>query len=105
MTPKTFLGSWRIIETELWDKEALDLVVPAHMIFTSDGLGHFQMIAVQGALDCRFEGNRVEFSWIGDDDGSETNGRGWAEIRKDGKLRGRIYFHQGDDSAFVAKRR
>jgi hypothetical protein len=63
------------------------------------------MIAVQGDLDCRFEGNRVEFTWIGDDDGSEASGRGWAEIGKDRKLRGRIYFHQGDDSALVAKRR
>ena len=47
---------------------------------------------------------RVEFSWVGDDDGEQTNGRGWAEIGKDGKLRGRLYFHQGDDSSFVAQR-
>jgi hypothetical protein len=82
-----------------------DLVVPAHITFPADGSGHFQMIAVQGGIDCRFEGSRVEFSWVGDDDGSETNGRGWAEIGRDGTLRGRIYFHQGDDSAFVAKRK
>jgi hypothetical protein len=102
--PKAFLGSWRIVETELWDKDALDLVVPAHMDFSADGLGQFRMIAVQGDLDCRFDGNRVEFSWIGDDEGDPSNGRRCAEIGKDGKLRGRIYFHQGDDSAFVAKR-
>jgi hypothetical protein len=104
-TPKAFLGTWRIVETELWDEDALDLVVPAHITFTSEGLGHFQMIAVQGGIDARFDGKRVEFSWVGDDDGSETNGRGWAEIVKDGKLRGRIYFHQGDDSGFVATRK
>ena len=23
-------GPWRIVETEMWDQEALDLVVPAH---------------------------------------------------------------------------
>jgi len=83
-TPTQFLGTWRIIETEVWDKDALDLVVPAHITFTAEGQGHFQMIAIQGGIDCRFEGNRVEFSWIGDDDGSETNGRGWGEIDKDG---------------------
>ncbi len=103
-TPKNFLGTWLIVETELWDKDALDLVVPAHMDFTVDGLGHFKMIAVEGGLDCRFDGSRVEFSWIGDDDGDPTNGRGWAEIGRDGKLRGRIFFHQGDDSSFVACR-
>jgi hypothetical protein len=103
-TPKAFLGTWRIVETEMWDEDALDMVVPAHITFTPDGLGSFQMIAMQAGLDARFDGSRVEFSWIGDDDGSETNGRGWAEIGEDGKLRGRIYIHQGDDSSFVAKR-
>ena len=103
--PKKFLGAWRIVETELWDEDALDLVVPAHMTFKENGLGTFRMIAVQGEIDARFEGNRVEFSWVGDDDGSESSGRGWGEIGTDGKLRGRIYFHQGDDSAFVARRK
>jgi hypothetical protein len=31
-------------------------VVPAHITFKADGLGHFQMIAVQGEIDARFEG-------------------------------------------------
>jgi hypothetical protein len=104
-TPKKFLGTWRIVETEMWDRDALDLVVPAHLDFIADGLGHFRMIAVEGGLDCRFEGNRVEFSWIGDDEGDPRNGRGWAEIGDDGVMHGRIYFHQGDDSSFVAKRK
>jgi hypothetical protein len=103
-TPKLFHGRWRIIETEVWAEDALDLVVPAHITFAQGGLGHFQMIAVEGGIDCRFETDRVEFSWVGDDDGEQTNGRGWAEIGKDGKLRGRLYFHQGDDSSFVAQR-
>ena len=104
-TPKAFLGTWRIVETEAWDQDALDLAGPAHITFTADGLGHFQMIAVQGEIDPRFDGTRVEFSWAGDDDGTESSGRGWAEIGEDGKLRGRIYFHQGDDSGFVAKKK
>ncbi len=102
---KAFVGTWRITETELWDQDALDLVVPAHITFSVDGAGHFQMIAVRGEMDPRFEGKRVEFSWIGDDEGDETNGRGWAEIGSDGKLRGRIYFHHGDDSSFIARRK
>lgn len=34
-------GRWRIVETELWDREALDLVVPAYIRFdrTGDHLG------------------------------------------------------------------
>jgi hypothetical protein len=104
-TPKPFLGPWRIIETEVWDRDALDLVVPAHITFTAGGLGHFQMIAVQGDIDARFEGDRVQFSWTGNDEGDEASGRGWGEIGKDGRLRGRIYFHHGDDSSFVAKKK
>lgn len=103
-TPKTFAGKWRITETELWDEDALDLVVPAHITFDADGLGTFQMIAVEGGLDCRFDGDRVDFSWVGDDDGDAANGRGWAELTTTGSLEGRIYFHQGDDSGFIAKR-
>jgi hypothetical protein len=103
-TPKTFRGRWRITETEVWERDALDLVVPAHITFDAEGLGHFRMIAVQGELDCRFEGDRVEFSWNGDDEGDATSGRGWAVITKGGALEGRIYFHRGDDSGFVAKR-
>jgi len=104
-TPKKFAGQWRIAETEMWDGDALDMVVPAHITFGADGLGHFQMIAVEGDIDCRFENDKVEFSWLGDDDGEPANGRGWAEIAKNGQLRGRIYFHQGDDSSFAARRR
>ena len=81
--PKKLAGMWRITETEVWDEEALDLVVPAHLTIDGNGLGSLQMVAVQGDIDCRFEGYRVEFSWVGDDDGSEASGRGWAEIAGD----------------------
>jgi hypothetical protein len=76
------------------------------------------MIAVQGGLDCGFDGTRVEFSWLGEDEGQPTSefswlgedegqptgGRGWAKLEADETLRGRLYFHQGDDTEFVAKR-
>ncbi len=104
-TPERFVGKWRIVETEVWGAEALDLVVPAHFTFMkTGGLGHFQMIAITGGIDGRFHGDKVEFSWLGDDDGELTGGRGWAKIAKTGTLEGRIFIHQGDDSAFVAKR-
>lgn len=103
-TPKTFRGMWRIIETEMWEQDALDLVVPAHITFDKDGLGEFQLVAVNAEIDCRFEKDRVEFSWSGDDDGDDTNGRGWAEIQSDGTLAGMIFFHLGDESPFLAKR-
>jgi hypothetical protein len=79
------------------------MLVPAHMTFDATG-GRFEMLCVVGEMDCRFKGSRVEFSWTGNDEMDPASGRGWGEIAKDGKLRGRIYFHHGDDSSFVARR-
>lgn len=46
----------------------------------------------------------VEFSWEGNDGCDPATGRGWAVQERDGSLRGRIYFHLGDDSGFRAER-
>jgi hypothetical protein len=101
-------GRWRIVETELWDSDALNLVAPAFIEFGEDGWGSFGFIAVQGELDCRevIRDGRpgVEFSWEGNDECDPASGRGWAVLEEDGSLRGRIFFHLGDDSSFTAVR-
>lgn len=102
-----FVGKWRILETEMWDRGALDLVVPASLTFEKDNTGRMRFIAVEVWTDYRV-GQRdglaaVEFSFQGQDEGDEVCGRGWAVL--DGnQLRGRLYFHMGDDSSFVAER-
>jgi hypothetical protein len=54
-------------------------------------------------MDWRRERDRIEFSWVGDDEGDPVSGRGWLPV--DGEVRtGRIYFHAGDNSAFTARR-
>lgn len=45
---------------------------------------------------------RLEFSWDGNAEMDNVNGRGWAEIR-DGELYGKLYFYGGDKSWFKAK--
>jgi len=102
-----FLGTWRIIDMEVWDKDAFDMVGPAHFSFGKDDLGNFQFIAVEGEMDCRF-GQRdgrplVEFSWTGCDETDPASGRGWAVLDGD-TMTGRIFVHGGDDSAVRAKR-
>jgi len=116
---RKFFGSWRITEMEVWDQDATDLLGPAHIRFDAERLGDFRFIAIQGSMHCFFDERDhlpfVEFSWRGDDDGTETCGRGWAVIEKrlprlptgrpeDDVLRGRIFIHQGDDSGFEATR-
>lgn len=107
-TPAPFLGAWRIETMELWARDAIDLLGPGTIVFEDEAFGEFRFIAVRGWMDCRFSerGGKplVEFSWLGKDEMDDASGRGWAVINDDGMLTGRIYFHQGDDSAFTATR-
>jgi hypothetical protein len=100
----TLSGLWRIVDMDLWDRDAIDLVGPAFIEFGPNGTGQFRFIAVDGQLDHRDAepGNpRIEFTWNGTDDGDRVSGRGWAEHDVD-MIRGHIYFHDGDDSGFRA---
>jgi hypothetical protein len=102
-----FIGTWSIIEMEVWDQEFVNMDVPGHFTFEKDGLGFFQFGMVQGELDCRVEtgdrGARIEFSWEGQDETDPGSGRGWAVIENE-ELCGRIFIHLGDDSAFRAQK-
>ncbi len=100
-------GRWRIVETGVWDQEALDLVVPAHITFDRQGLGEMQLIAIGASIDYRLEDRSgvpiVEFSWSGFDEMDPTSGRAWASVEGD-TMRGKLFIHQGDESSFIAKR-
>ena len=102
-----FYGRWRIIDSELWDREALDLIVPAHITFGDEGLGTMELIAIGASIDYRVSLRTaqayVEFSWCGEDDGDFACGRGWA-VRKGDTLEGKLFIHQGDESGFAAER-
>jgi len=102
------IGRWRIVEMDLWDRDALDLVQPAYIEFDDCGRGRFGFIAVEGDLDCRYaevDGRaRLDFTWEGDNEGDARSGRGWAQLECDGSLRGHFFFHTGDDSGFLAVR-
>ena len=37
----SLIGKWRIVEADLWDRDYLDLVEPAHISFGKDGRGEF----------------------------------------------------------------
>jgi len=100
-------GRWRIVQMDMWDRDAIDLVEPGFIEFAGDGTGQFGFIAVRGWMDCRTterDGRTtVEFSWDGDDDGDQVSGRGWAALVGDATLEGHLFIHRGDDSGFRAK--
>ena len=101
------VGAWRIDSMELWDRDYLDLEVPAHITFDRGRLGSFQFGAVRGWIDYRLSevGNtaRMDFSWEGFNDSDPSCGRAWAVVI-DGRLEGRFHLHNGDESAFSASR-
>ena len=99
-----FIGPWRIIWMSDWDQDYVDMDVSGHLIFGPGGSGSFQFGMVQGQMDCKVDRRRsprIDFTWHGFDEGDELTGRGHAEIVDD-ELRGHIYIHLGDDSAFHA---
>jgi hypothetical protein len=79
-----FLGKWRIITTELWTKEDLDDVSPAQITFLARGQGELELLVIQADIDYRV-GKR------------ET-------MLANGKMTGRLFIHQGDESGFTARR-
>ena len=107
-TAAALAGTWRIVETALWDVEALDLVERAHITFEAHGLGELQLIAIGAAIDYRMSERDgmpfVEFTWSGYDDADPASGRGWARLEPSGSLKGKLFIHQGDESSFVASR-
>lgn len=96
-------GKYEIVEMEQWDKEAIDLVEPGY-IRINGKRGELHFICVDGQMDIRKgEAGGCIFSWEGFDEGNFVSGFG--EFARDGDtLTGRIYFHDGDGSSFVARK-
>ena len=104
---QTLLGTWRILGTELWDLDDLDLIEPAYLMLEPRGHGRLGLLAIEATLDYRVvqrEGlPAIEFSFEGSDEGDRISGRGWAILEGE-QLQGRISIHHGDDSGFTACR-
>lgn len=101
--PDEYYGWWRIIETGTWVEDSLDALGPALLSLTGadDRLRmHFLLARVTA------QANRtgVSFMWMGAWEYDQLSGTGTAKLGKDGRLRGRISIHQGDDSTFLAER-
>lgn len=106
MAQNPFAGRWRIVWMSGWDQDHVDMDVQGHITFGAGRSGSFQFRAVQAQMDLRLDtrqSGRIEFTWHGFDEGDEITGRGHAEVVGD-ELRGHLYIHLGDDSAFRAVR-
>ena len=96
------IGKWRIIEADLWDRDYLDLVEPAHIMFDGNDRGEFAFGCVQGGFDCEYSRRIIFFTWQGFDEMDEVGGDGSAELDDDGSLKIKICFHLGDEATLTA---
>ena len=107
-TKTAFTGRWRIVSTSAWDETFIDEEEEGYFEFNEKGGGEFHFGYVHGQMDCqqttRDGEPAVEWTWDGNDEMDPAQGRGWAIVKGD-ELHGMIFFHGGDDSEFVAKKK
>ena len=106
-TKNPFMGRWRITSMSEWDSDFIDAEEEGYFEFDSKNSGQFHFGYVHGDIDYRLtlrDGEpAIEWSWEGNDEMDPAQGRGWAIIQGD-DLQGKLFFHNGDDSEFVASR-
>ena len=104
----SFTGRWHIVSMTEWDEDFIHEEEEGYFEFDDKGWGSFHFGYVHGNMNCqlttRNDEPAVEWSWDGNDEMDAAQGRGWAVI-KEGDLHGMIFFHGGDNSWFVAKKR
>ncbi len=105
---KPLNGNWKIIETELWGQDFVDLIEPGRVSFEGHEDGRIIFGAVNIELDCRYKTVHkrpfVEFTFQGVNDVDPVCGRGHAVLKSDTMMEGQLYFHYGDESWFIARK-
>ena len=107
--PESILGHWRITHMDEWDQDFVDEEVEGYVRLDHGGSGEFQFGYVHGQIDYELtqrDGKpAAEWSWEGNSETDEASGRGWAVLQDDGTIKGKLSFHQGDRSGFLAVRK
>ena len=98
------IGRWRIVGTDIWERDYLDLVEPAMMVIGADGQGEIAFGALHAGLDLAYGRSDAAFTFIGSDEMDEVRGSGSAELLEDGTLEIEMDFDYGDDALLRAQR-
>jgi hypothetical protein len=70
-----------------------DMVEPAYISFDGKCGGQIAFGCVTGAIYAAGDGNAIEFTCDGNDEMDDFSGDGWAELQRNGALKGQICFH------------
>ena len=98
------IGRWRIVESDMWAVDHLDLVKPASITIRDDGHGEIAFGALQAGLDCEYSPTIVHFTWQGSEEMDEVRGNGSAELGEDGSLEIEFRYQRGDEAILTARR-
>jgi hypothetical protein len=99
------IGRWRIVASDLWDRDYLDLVGPASLQIGAAGWAEFSFGAVDATAELEYGRRIVFFHWSGFDEGDVVGGDGSAELQNDGSLEIQLSFDDGDDAILTARRK
>ena len=98
------IGRWRIIASDLWDRDYLDLVGPAYFQIGAEGWAEFSFGAVDATAELEYGRRVIFFHWSGFDENDAVGGNGSAELQDNGSLEIELSFDDGDDATFTAHR-
>lgn len=98
------IGRWRIVVADIWDRNYLDLVEPAHLTISADGCAEFAFGVLQAGDEIEYAQTVVFCRWSGFDEGDEISGNASAELQGDGSLEIELSFDNGDDATLTAQR-
>jgi hypothetical protein len=98
------IGRWRIIEADLWDRDYLDMIEPAHLEIGPEGWAEFAFGCVTAGGELEYSRTIVFFRWSGFDEGDEIAGDGSAELQDDGTIEIELAFDNGDDAILIGRR-
>lgn len=106
MAPRdcALVGRWRVVASDLWGRDDLDLVGPATITFDARGCGEITVGALTAALKFEYARATVFFRWYGSDDMTEVCGDGAAELQNDGSLEIELNYQNGDEVILKAVR-
>ncbi len=97
-------GRWRIVEADLWERDYLDLMGPAHLTIGTDGHGEIAFGALRAGLNLEYSRSMVFFTWTGFEEMDEAGGSGSAELLDDGTIEIEFVYHHGNTATLRAER-
>ncbi|MGD0564293.1 MAG: hypothetical protein ABSA66_14535 [Roseiarcus sp.] len=80
------VGRWRIVESDIWAHDHLDLCGPTMITIADHGRGEIALGPLQAGLDIEYSRSSVGFTWAGFDETDEVSGDGSAELLDDGSI-------------------